>query len=242
MKTLKNLAVVAFLVLIAATSCKKKTSGQKSATPQVAQQHPKKDTLIIARPARTAKPIIIVYSPVVLSDTLTLSLTYIEDDGDTTRTKQSAKKAYAKINFQRDLPYKKAYELLAPILRKANGNTSLSSLQYIDIENFAASGDIAIAVSNDLLQKAKGARMALFNHRYAAELLLDTRLTVDLNKQLKPYALQVANYEVKEIGFIKKDIFTNKRKLDTPPEEIPDQLWDASLHIKLRKINDNKTQ
>lgn len=213
-------------VILLLYACKEKKPGKeiKKENPeeQTIQQEAKNDTIIIKRKTENAREL--VYFPVVRKDTIGFEVIFT-DVTDGSRV--------AEIHFQNTLSYNTQYRFLELIFGKASEEVSFSRLGFIDINTLPETGDLAIAVTRQLLQENENLEEQLKDYEKVSDLLMGTKITSDFNALLQPYQMKVNEYDLEKVFLMNRTHLSKEAKLETRPEEIPDKVLEAIVWIKV---------
>ncbi len=213
-------------VILLFYACKEKKSGKEikkeNSQEQVVQQKAKNDTIIVKRKTENAGEL--VYFPVVRKDTIGFEVIFTNvTDGS----------RIAEIHFKNTLPYSTQYRFLELIFRKASEEASFFRLGFIDINTLPETGDLAIAVTRQLLQENEDLEEQLKDYENVSDLLMGTKITSDFNALLQPYRMKVNEYDLEKVFLMDRKYLSEEVELETPSGEIPDKVLEAIVWIKV---------
>jgi len=131
--------------------------------------------------------------------------------------------------------YKSKLKEFETILHRAEKDIDFDSLSTIVIGRLVTTGDLAIAVTNEFIDKY-GNRFEKTDYNYVPEFLLESKLAKDINKLFRPYSLQIDNISIEKLGFIPSEYITSSSIIETPRSEIPEKIIDCMIWIDLKKF------
>lgn len=144
------------------------------------------------------------------------------------------------INLQMPYPkgnktYAESLAELKLILPVAAVDNDFDSLKTISFGRLAESGDLAIQVTKEYLQKF-GDKEMIPTSEYSSIstfLLEESTLGRDLNKLLQPYSKSISRIAIEKAHFESKQELYRYSKITTDTKEIPDQILDFMVWISL---------
>ena len=131
--------------------------------------------------------------------------------------------------------YKSKLKELKRILCRAEEDINYDSLSTLLIGRLITTGDLAIAVTNEFINKY-GDRFDKTDYKYVPKFLLESKLADDINKLFRQYSLYVDNISIEKLGFIPSEFITSSSIIETPRSEIPEKIIDCMIWIDLKKI------
>jgi len=131
--------------------------------------------------------------------------------------------------------YKSKLKEFETILHRAEKDIDFDSLSTIVIGRLVTTGDLAIAVTNEFINKY-GNRFEKSDYNFVPEFLLESKLAKDINKLFRPYSLQIDNISIEKLGFIPSEYITSSSIIETPRNEIPEKIIDCMIWIDLKKF------
>jgi hypothetical protein len=123
------------------------------------------------------------------------------------------------IEFTKMLPY-------------INTRYHLDSLKSIYLGRLIYYGDLAISVTKDYHKKYTSYKKAE-DYEVISTFLLQSQLTDDFNKILKPYAVSIQNISPEKIFFADKEELLTLSKITYPADSIPGKILDCMIWLKV---------
>jgi hypothetical protein len=150
-------------------------------------------------------------------------LTEAKDDG----------KVSIDLYFEKTMSYRQQIDQLKKLLAEAAKDFDFDSLSTIFIGRLVNTGDLAIAITNQV--NAEQAAIREFHDYDKVEaILLKSKLTSDFNRLLQPYNRSVAGFSVEKVFFTdKKELFLAS-KIESDSTAIPDRILDCITWILIK--------
>lgn len=166
------------------------------------------------------------YFVVVNSDTSVLTCIFSES-----RTGESLSMDI--LYPRRSLSYHQRMTELKTILPEAAKDFKLDSLRTIYLGRLVTNGDIAIQVTKQFADTLRSQHQ-IRDYQKIGQILKDSKLGTDLNKLLKPYALDVDNISVEKVFFTSKHDLYWSAKIETDSAAVPDKILDCMTWVAIK--------
>lgn len=140
---------------------------------------------------------------------------------------------------KRSITYRQINKELQKILPAAKQDFNFDSLKTISFGRLILSGDLAVIVSQEYLQKfGEKAMEEGWPSNKIYNFMQNSRLVQEVNTIFKPYSLSVETIYCEKAFFTtKKDLFWAS-KVETDSAKVPNRILDCILFVKLKKEND----
>ena len=142
---------------------------------------------------------------------------------------------YNKFNKKGKL-YKTRINELKRIIKCAKSDYDLDSVSSIGVGRLISTGDLAISITNEYINKY-GNDFKPIDYKRVTDFLLDSKLTRDINEILKPYSKRVKMIECEKIFFTTKEDLYWASIVETDSTLVPDKLLDCMTWIILETDN-----
>ncbi len=166
------------------------------------------------------------YSAVVNKDTSDFAVIFSED-------KEGGKvRVIANYNTG-SRPYETRMKELEKILPVAKNDYSFDSLVSIQIGRLVNTGDLAIDVSKEFIDKyGSDFKIDVNDYREIANFLSESKMGRDINKLIAPYSREIDKVQVEKVFFIDKESI-NSSEINHTKKEIPEKILDCSVWVEL---------
>lgn len=131
------------------------------------------------------------------------------------------------------MTYRRRMAELRTILPEAAKDFKLDSLKSIHLGRLVTNGDIAIKVTNQLVDKF-GPEEKLRDYDRVARFLKQSKLGTDVNDIFKPYSLHVDRISVEKVFFTTKRDLYWASKIETDSASVPDRILDCMTWIGVK--------
>jgi hypothetical protein len=169
------------------------------------------------------------YSVIVGKDTSDFTCIFSESK-DGGKVEINLNISYTKIT----MTYRQRMDELAKILPLAVKDFNFDSLTTIDYGRLILSGDLAIDITNQYIQKF-GKTEKITNYGIVSGFLKNSKLATDLDILFKPYSISVDNVSVEKVFFTTKQDLYRVSKIETDTTKVPDKILDCMTRVRLSK-------
>ena len=142
---------------------------------------------------------------------------------------------YDQLNRKGKL-YKTRINEFKRIINSAKSYYDLDSLSSIGVGRLISTGDLAISITNEYINKY-GNDFKTIDYKRVTDFLLDSKLTRDINEILRPYSKRVKMIECEKIFFTTKEDLYWASIVETDSTLVPDKLLDCMTWIILETDN-----
>jgi hypothetical protein len=137
------------------------------------------------------------------------------------------------LRFERTMSYRQQMSQLRELLTEAVKDFSFDSLGTIFIGRLVNTGDLAVAISRQVIDERAAIR-EFHDYDLVKAILLRSKITSDFNRLLRPYNRSVAGFSVEKVFFTdKKELFLNS-KIESDSLEIPDKILDCITWMNIK--------
>ena len=138
--------------------------------------------------------------------------------------------------LKRTITYKQIIQELKLVLPAAKKDFNFDSLNSISYGRLILSGDLAVVVSQEYLQKFGVKSMEEGpKYRQIYDFLQGSKLVHDVNSVFKPYSIAVNKVSFEKAFFTDKGELYWASKVETDSILVPDKILDCMLFVSLKK-------
>lgn len=138
------------------------------------------------------------------------------------------------LRFIKTMTYRQQMNELSRILPQAAKDFTFDSLRSVSVGRLIATGDLAVAISNQYIQEF-GPGNKLSDYKEIASFLLRSQLASGFNEMLKPYSLSVDRISVEKVFFANIKTLYRVSRIETDAALIPENILDCITWISLKK-------
>lgn len=151
-------------------------------------------------------------------------------------------------NSKQSSSYKKRLEEFRFILNKASKEYSIDSLKLINTDQLITSRDIAITITNNILEQFGDRIQPPKKGQYTEEVstalykdissfLLTSTMVKELNTILKPYSIAVDRIRLEKVHFVFKDNILVNGTVSQESNQIPDHILNFTSKLYVKRIS-----
>lgn len=129
---------------------------------------------------------------------------------------------------KRSMTYRQRLSEFQTILPIASKDFNFDSLTSISFGRLILSGDLAIDVTKQYIEKF-GTSSKIGSNRIVANFLNESKLATDIDSIFKPYSISVDNISIEKLFFTPKSDLYWASKIETDTTNVPEKIIDCML-------------